>query len=330
VAKVFATGKTYGDMHGAGVLLGVAARNSGNSTGLGPIQDWFRNPIQWEALAAKATPTISPILSGTVATAAAADLTEAAAEFSDWLSGTVTSGFSKALTRLAGVVAEGAGAAAIGTAAVIGTLMVIFAPPAGNVVEGTLSNGIRYRWDGPENALHVTVGDRSVGARKDDDNVFRDSNGVAIARLINNCVVIDQTALEKAITGDIVYQKPPDKPPKDAKDPNGAKAPGKPGAKEGFQDPKTGEKWAPNPYPDMGASSAGWLDDQGRVWCPTGPGGLAHGGPHWDVQIKGSRSKKGVNIKPGQHIDKVLSGDNKGNIASDPAPKGGKTNNVKK
>jgi hypothetical protein len=25
-------------------------------------------------------------------------------------------------------------------------------------------------------------------------------------------------------------------------------------------------------------------DSNGNVWVPTGQGGLAHGGPHWDVQ----------------------------------------------
>jgi hypothetical protein len=75
------------------------------------------------------------------------------------------------------------------------------------------------------------------------------------------------------------------KPPSDAKDPNGAKAPGKPGAAEGFEDPKTGEKWV------KGADGrGGWLDSKGKVWQPTGQGGLAHGGgggmggSHWDVQ----------------------------------------------
>lgn len=73
------------------------------------------------------------------------------------------------------------------------------------------------------------------------------------------------------------------KPPQDAKDPSGAKAPGKPGPEEGFSDPKTGEDWVPNPN----GPGSGWLDDKGRVWCPTGQGGRSHGGPHWDVQRPG-------------------------------------------
>lgn len=70
------------------------------------------------------------------------------------------------------------------------------------------------------------------------------------------------------------------KPPENAYDPNGPKAPGKPGAAEGFNDPKGGEDWVRNPNPGRGGSSHGWQDDRGRVWCPTGQGGRAHGGPH--------------------------------------------------
>lgn len=93
------------------------------------------------------------------------------------------------------------------------------------------------------------------------------------------------------------------KPPHDAKDKEGAKAPGKPGEAEGFRDPKGGEQWVrnPNPRPDVG--SHGWLDDKGRVWVPTGQGGRAHGKPHWDVQFpKG----KYVNVEPGEHINDAI------------------------
>ena len=80
------------------------------------------------------------------------------------------------------------------------------------------------------------------------------------------------------------------RPPKDAKDPNGTKAPGKPGKAEGFRDPKGGERWVKNPN----GKGYGWLDDKGRVWVPTGPAGSngfgpgeAHGGAHWDIQSPG-------------------------------------------
>jgi hypothetical protein len=82
------------------------------------------------------------------------------------------------------------------------------------------------------------------------------------------------------------------KPPKDAKDPNGAKAPGKPGEEEGFEDPKTGEEWARDD-----AGRGGWLDSKGNLWQPTGKGSLAHGGPHWDVQLANGGY---VNIRPGE------------------------------
>jgi len=84
------------------------------------------------------------------------------------------------------------------------------------------------------------------------------------------------------------------KAPKDAKDPNGARAPGRPGEAEGFEDPKTGEEWVRD---DVGRG--GWKDASGNVWQPTGWGGLAHGGLHWDVQLSGGGY---VNIRPGQRF----------------------------
>jgi len=92
------------------------------------------------------------------------------------------------------------------------------------------------------------------------------------------------------------------RPPSDAKDPEGAKAPGKPGETEGFKDPKGGEKWVPNPNPGKGGSANGWLDDKGRVWCPTGQGGRAHGGPHWDVQLPNGGNK---NVPRGKNINDI-------------------------
>lgn len=68
--------------------------------------------------------------------------------------------------------------------------------------------------------------------------------------------------------------------PHDAHDPNGAKAPGKPSAKDGFLEPK-GKPWARAPN-----GKWGWVDANGDIWVPTGHGGLAHGKPHWDVQLR--------------------------------------------
>ncbi|MDB5840068.1 MAG: putative deoxyribonuclease RhsC, partial [Herminiimonas sp.] len=85
------------------------------------------------------------------------------------------------------------------------------------------------------------------------------------------------------------------KPPENAYDPQGPKAPGKPGEAEGFKDPKGGENWVPNPNPGKGGSSHGWQDAKGDVWCPTGPGGRGHSGPHWDVQTPGGDYR---NVKP--------------------------------
>jgi RHS repeat-associated protein len=84
------------------------------------------------------------------------------------------------------------------------------------------------------------------------------------------------------------------KPPSDAHDPNGAKAPGKPGKTEGFLDPKGGENWTKNPN----GSGSGWEAKDGKVWVPTGPKpSRAHGGPHWDVQDP--RTGTHINVKPG-------------------------------
>lgn len=87
------------------------------------------------------------------------------------------------------------------------------------------------------------------------------------------------------------------KPPENAYDPNGPKAPGKPGPQDGFEDPKGGENWVPNPNPGKGAGSHGWQDSKGNVWVPTGQGGRAHGGPHWDVQTPGGGNR---NVRPRQ------------------------------
>ena len=86
------------------------------------------------------------------------------------------------------------------------------------------------------------------------------------------------------------------KPPQDAYDANGPKAPGKPGPDVGFEDPKGGENWVRNPN----GRGYGWEDNGGRVWVPTGPNegnrGDAHGGPHWDVQDP--RTGRHRNIRP--------------------------------
>jgi len=60
---------------------------------------------------------------------------------------------------------------------------------------------------------------------------------------------------------------------------------------EGFKDPKSGEQWVKNPN----GRGSGWLDDKGNVWVPTGQGGSAHGGPHWDVQTPGGGY---INVRP--------------------------------
>ncbi|MFI6165558.1 polymorphic toxin type 37 domain-containing protein [Nocardia sp. NPDC051052] len=82
------------------------------------------------------------------------------------------------------------------------------------------------------------------------------------------------------------------KPPANAYDPDGAKAPGRPGDAEGFAPPKGGDRWVPNPN----GRGFGWEDADGNVWVPTGQGGAAHGGPHWDVEFPKGGYK---NVRPG-------------------------------
>ena len=86
------------------------------------------------------------------------------------------------------------------------------------------------------------------------------------------------------------------KPPSNAYDPDGPKAPGKPSDAEGFCAPKGGDDWVKAPK----GRGYGWRDKYGNVWVPTGPKdpsrGDAHGGPHWDVQDPNGGY---VNVYPG-------------------------------
>jgi len=117
----------------------------------------------------------------------------------------------------------------------------------------------------------------------------------AAASTIADLAVVSLSVIVGKTAADYIYNA---KPPENAYDPNGPKAPGKPGAAEGFRDPKGGENWVPNPNPRSGGSSHGWEDDKGRVWCPTGQGGRAHGCPHWDVQKPGGGYDNVFPVKP--------------------------------
>jgi hypothetical protein len=89
------------------------------------------------------------------------------------------------------------------------------------------------------------------------------------------------------------------KPPANAWDPDGPKAPGYPGGQPGYTDPKGGPNWVPNPN----GSGNGWESGDGTVWVPTGQGGAAHGGPHWDVQNPDGNYDNvypGGKVRPGQ------------------------------
>ena len=125
--------------------------------------------------------------------------------------------------------------------------------------------------------------------------------GYAVGQSINAALNYGLIAATGLTLGELIYEAVNssnnfgpmfNKSPENANDPDGPKAPGKPGEAQGFKDPKGGEKWVPNPNPGRGGSSHGWEDSKGNVWCPTGQRpGRAHGGPGWDVQIPGGDYK---------------------------------------
>ncbi len=77
---------------------------------------------------------------------------------------------------------------------------------------------------------------------------------------------------------------------------NDAKAPGIPTEKDGFRPPK---RWDGKKVRHATSGQYGWPDDKGNVWVPSGPGPLAHGGPHWDVVDPKGGYK---NVVPGGRI----------------------------
>jgi hypothetical protein len=79
--------------------------------------------------------------------------------------------------------------------------------------------------------------------------------------------------------------------PKQSKQ-NDAQAPGKPTEEDGYSPPK---KWDGKKVKHTKTGQYGWPDNKGKVWVSTGPGPLAHGGPHWDVTDKNGNH---INIMP--------------------------------
>lgn len=75
-----------------------------------------------------------------------------------------------------------------------------------------------------------------------------------------------------------------------------AKAPGKPSEDDGFVPPKN---WDGQKVRNPNGKGSGFPDKDGNVWVPTGPGPLAHGGPHWDVQKPDGSHE---NVYPGGRV----------------------------
>jgi Bacterial toxin 37 len=113
------------------------------------------------------------------------------------------------------------------------------------------------------------------------------------------CIPVVIAACEILIPAAITWGIINSRPPQDAYNPDGAKAPGRPSENDGFRPPKGGDDWVPNPN----GRGNGWRDRGGSVWVPTGPGGPstgdAHGGPHWDVQRPGGGYD---NVYPGGKV----------------------------
>jgi RHS repeat-associated protein len=120
---------------------------------------------------------------------------------------------------------------------------------------------------------------------------------------------IRQIALDRRISdnvrsfiGGLFSEKTDPNAPADARDPNGAKAPGKPSAEDGFADPKDGEKYG-KATAGPRAGKGGFIDKDGKIWIPTGQGNMAHGrggglrGAHWDVQNPDGSGH--INVYPG-------------------------------
>ncbi len=62
---------------------------------------------------------------------------------------------------------------------------------------------------------------------------------------------------------------------------------------DGYTPPK---KWDGEKVRHPKTGQYGYPDKDGNIWVPTGPGQLAHGGPHWDVVNPKGRHR---NILPG-------------------------------
>lgn len=77
---------------------------------------------------------------------------------------------------------------------------------------------------------------------------------------------------------DIVYTD------EELRDKGGAQAPGMPTAEVGYCPPKKWDGKKVKVEKGKCAGMYGYPDKRGKIWVPTGVGGRAHRGPHWDVQ----------------------------------------------
>jgi len=142
----------------------------------------------------------------------------------------------------------------------------------------------------------------------DKDGLYRTEDGTVVGRAVGNSFMLDGAGVAAISTSNARSSDVTDgftngpsatfiKPPPNAWDSTGPKAPGHPGGVGDYADPKEGPNWAPNPN----GLGWGWESKDGKVWVPTGQGGAAHGGPHWDVQDPRTRDHE--NVRPPKSSD---------------------------
>lgn len=128
---------------------------------------------------------------------------------------------------------------------------------------------------------------------KESERYF-DSRHKSTERYFNpGCTFAEQKPSEKK-PEEKPQQKPEEKP-KDKKE--DAQVPGRPTTKVGFELPRNS---AGNKEVHPETNQRGYWDKRDIMWVPTGPGKLAHGGPHWDLVDK--RGNHVGNVYPDGHF----------------------------
>lgn len=122
--------------------------------------------------------------------------------------------------------------------------------------------------------------------------------GAGFGILVNTC--FKERYVEYGITLDAYHSSPfilnNDNKAKNKNKSSEAQAPGKPTENDGFIAKK---KWDGKKVKHPKTGQVGWPDEKESVWVATGPGRLAHRGPHWDVIDKKGKHR---NVLPGGKV----------------------------